>query len=525
MAAGDWRVLLSEILTAARAITGADKGNIQLLDETGALRIEAQYGFPKEFLACFNRIKPGHASACGTALARGERIIVEDVEKSPIFAGTPSLKVLLDAGVRAVQATPMISHTGALVGMLSTHYAQPKRPTDRNLRLVDLLARQAADLIGKIRAESQLRATQQQLLSITDNMAAAVTRCSRDYRYVWVSAAYSAWLDLPKDQIAGRYIRDVIGPQGFEGIRPYMERVLRGETVKYTTQVHFRSTGERWIHAVYIPALSGDGTVEGWTAVVSDITETKRYEAQVLRINADLARVNEDLNQFAFAASHDMQEPLRMITIYSQLVLNRYAGDMSGEAATWLRVIVDGAQRMTQLLSDLLAYTQLPGSAEENQVTGLVDLNQVFENVLDNCKTLIDETEAVVTSDRLPAIPGHEPHFIQLFQNLISNALKYRSEQRPRVRVSAEKQGGQWQFRVTDNGVGIAPEYHQQIFTIFKRLHGRSISGTGIGLAICQRVVDRYGGRIWVESRVDQGATFCFTLPAVKGAAAHRSSG
>ena len=528
LAASDWRVLLSEILTAARGITGADMGLIQLLDESGALRIEAQYGFSKEFLNFFHTVRQGDASACGTALARSERIVVEDIEASPIFACSPSLEVMLNAGVHAVQSTPMISHNGVRVGMLSTHYRQPKRPGDRDLRLIDLMARQAADLIGKIRAEGKLQATQQELVSITDSMAAAVTRCSRDLRYVWVSSAYSAWLGLPKDQIASRYILDVIGPQGFQEIRPYMERVLSGESVSYKTLVHFRSTGERWIHAVYIPSISDEGGVEGWTEVVTDITETQQHEARVqkanvdlARANAELARANEDLNQFAFAASHDLQEPLRMITAYSQLLVKGYRGELDGEAGTCLEFIVEGTRRMRELLSNLLAYTQLTEKREDTEPTGLVDVNQVFEKVLENCKAAIDEAKAIVTSDRLPTIPGYEQHFIQLFQNLISNALKYRADQPPRIQVSTELLDGEWQFRVSDNGVGIAPEYQKQIFGVFKRLHGMSISGTGIGLAICQRVVDRYGGRIWVESQVGQGAAFYFTLPAVKQAAAH----
>ena len=147
----------------------------------------------------------------------------------------------------------------------------------------------------------------------------------------------------------------------------------------------------------------------------------------------------------------------------------------------------------------------------------MVDLNQVFHKTLENCRAAIDEAAAIVTSDALPAILGEESHFLQLFQNLISNALKYRGELPPRIHVSAEKQNGLWRIAVNDNGVGIAPEYHKKIFGVFKRLHGRSIAGTGMGLAICQRVVERYGGRIWVESEPERGATFYFTLAAETG--------
>ena len=442
--------------------------------------------------------------------------------KSPIFAGTPALKVLLNAGVRAVQSTPMVTHAGALVGMLSTHYRQTRQPSERDLRLIDLLARQAADLIAKNRIEAELRNTQQQLTSITDKMAAAVTRCSRDLRYLWVSPAYAAWMGIPANQIAGRYIREVIGPEGYAAIRPHMERVLTGQKVDYTAKITFRTIGERWIHAVYVPLTSDDQTVEGWTAFVSDITKEKLSEDRILKSNRELARVNEDLNQFAFAASHDLQEPLRMITAYSQLFVRGYRRQLDGEAAICVEYITEGTKRMGDLLADLLAYTQVASNGHGAETLTPVNLNQVFSKVLENCKAAIAETQAIVSKDELPNISGHEPHFIQLFQNLITNALKYRSDLPPRVHVSVQEQNGLWRIAVADNGIGIAPEYHQQIFGVFKRLHGNAIPGTGIGLAICKRVVERYGGEIWIESQVNQGATFYFTVPAAaKGAVAH----
>ena len=514
----DWRSLLSEILTAARTITGADMSNIQLLDHSGALRIESQHGFEREFLDFFDTVRDEEASACGAALARRERIVVEDVEKSPIFAGTPALKVMLNAGVKAVQSTPLTTHAGVLVGILSTHYREARQPGERDLRLIDLLARQAAELIARIRVEAELRSTQQQLASITDNMSAAVARCSRDLRYLWVSPAYAAWLGIPSDQIAGKYIRDVIGAEGYVRIRPYVERVLSGQKVDYTAEVKFRNIGKRWIHAVYVPMTSEDHEIEGWTAVVSDVTEQKLSEARLVKANTELARANNDLNQFAFAASHDLQEPLRMISAYSQLLVKSYRGQLDAEAANWVGFITDGTERMRDLLADLLAYTQL-GNGEEAEALTAINLNQVFSKAVENCKASIVETKAVVTSDDLPTVYGREAHFIQLFQNLISNALKYRSELPPRVHLSTQKQDGLWRIAVADNGIGIAPEYHERVFGVFKRLHGKTIAGTGMGLAICQRVVQRYGGRIWVESKVDEGATFYFTVPAAESAA------
>ena len=243
-----------------------------------------------------------------------------------------------------------------------------------------------------------------------------------------------------------------------------------------------------------------------------DITGRKEAEEALRAANEALSRANEDLNQFAFAASHDLQEPLRMITSYSQLLLKGYRGQLDQEASTCIEFITDGTRRMRGLLADLLAYTQVANDRQEH--ANPIDLNHVLEIVLGNCKPATDDATAIITSDHLPVVHGQEPHFIQLLQNLISNGLKYRGSQPPRIHVSAERQDGMWRIAVKDNGMGIAPEYHKQIFGVFKRLHGKNISGTGIGLAICQRVVDRYGGKIWVESRENEGATFYFTLPA-----------
>jgi light-regulated signal transduction histidine kinase (bacteriophytochrome) len=276
-----------------------------------------------------------------------------------------------------------------------------------------------------------------------------------------------------------------------------------------------------------VPFRSAENQIIGALCLVSDIDKERRAADALIRgaaelrvSNQALVRANEDLNQFAFAASHDLQEPLRMITSYSQLLVKGYSGQLDGEAATCIGFITQGTKRMRELLADLLAYTQLTGDEEEEPVP--VELNDAFQTAVENCRTAIDETGASVTSGPLPAVLGHKPHFVQLFQNLISNGLKYRSDRVPHIHVSAELQDDVWRISVRDNGIGIDPEYHEQIFGVFKRLHGKSIPGTGIGLAICKRVVDRYDGKIWVESRLDQGATLYFTLSAAsKGAAAH----
>jgi PAS domain S-box-containing protein len=261
----------------------------------------------------------------------------------------------------------------------------------------------------------------------------------------------------------------------------------------------------RWILDHGTPLYGEHDEFTGYIGSCIDITERKEGEEEV-------RRANEDLSQFAFAASHDLLEPLRMITSYSQLLLRDSRERLGDDAAVYVNFISDGTHRMKDLLSDLLAYTQV--TSDGCQPLEPVDLTPIFHLAAANLSGAIKDSEAVVTSDPLPVVSGQRAHFLQLFQNLIGNAIKYRGPDVPRVHVSAEKLDGAWRIAVADNGIGIDPEYHQKIFGVFKRLHGTSIPGTGIGLAICQRVVERYGGKIWVESQENQGATFHFTIPS-----------
>jgi signal transduction histidine kinase len=268
------------------------------------------------------------------------------------------------------------------------------------------------------------------------------------------------------------------------------------------------------------------------TSAIRDMTERARRDQEIQELNANLeqrvaartrellqsnqalAQSNEDLNQFAYAASHDLQEPLRMIALYSEMLERQYSGKLDTEADRYIRFVINGAHRMEMLLKDLLAYSQAGSAAgPEGAPAAPVDCAAVLEKVLLNLKAAIEENGAEVICDDLPVIEADEIRLVQLFQNLVSNAIKYRSAQPPRVRVRAEQRESDWLFSVEDNGIGIRPEYSQQVFGIFKRLHGHTYPGTGIGLAICQRIVERYGGRIWVESTLGQGSRFCFTLP------------
>jgi light-regulated signal transduction histidine kinase (bacteriophytochrome) len=228
-------------------------------------------------------------------------------------------------------------------------------------------------------------------------------------------------------------------------------------------------------------------------------------------MNAELRRANDDLQQFAYSASHDLQEPIRNVSIYSEMVARRYQNVMDAEGRQFLEFLRQGGRRLANLVDDLLAYVRAGSLADASE---MVDAAVVLGEVLADLAPAIRECDASITSGELPKVYLNKAHLRQLFQNLLSNALKYRNSVAPRIHVSATAEGAEWRFAVQDNGIGINPKYKETIFGVFKRLHeSGKYSGTGIGLSICQRVVARYGGRIWVESDGQSGSTFLFTVP------------
>jgi light-regulated signal transduction histidine kinase (bacteriophytochrome) len=226
----------------------------------------------------------------------------------------------------------------------------------------------------------------------------------------------------------------------------------------------------------------------------------------------ELARANADLEQFAYSASHDLKEPLRIVALYSQLLHRKYNGQLDANAHEYIDYIFHGARHMEQLITGLLAYTQT--TQARRVVEAPANAQVVLQRVLRNLEPQMRAQKCTVTFEPLPAVRAHEIHVHQLLQNLIGNAMKYRSDRDPEIKISAERKGFDWVFCVQDNGIGIEPQYTKQIFGIFKRLHGQKYPGTGIGLAICQRIIEGYGGEIWVESEPGRGSAFRFTLPA-----------
>jgi PAS domain S-box-containing protein len=259
------------------------------------------------------------------------------------------------------------------------------------------------------------------------------------------------------------------------------------------------------------PTFDSAGQLVGAVLVLHDVTERERAERQLRQRTEELARSNRDLEQFAYVASHDLQEPLRAVAGPLQLLQRRYQGQLDARADEFIGHAVDGATRMQALIDDLLSYSRVGRLEDPKQP---ISAEQALQSALKNLAVVIEETGAEITRDALPVVQAISTQLTLLFQNLIANAIKFRDKARaPRIRIGAVPAGDQWQFSVTDNGIGIADQYFDRIFVIFQRLHTRrEYPGTGLGLALCKRIVEHHGGRIWVESTPGEGTTFFFTL-------------
>ena len=365
------------------------------------------------------------------------------------------------------------------------------------------LRREAAARERALRDEAE--GAHERASTILESISDAFVAIDANWRFTYMNAAAERANGMKRDEIIGRVFWEVFpAVLGTDLERDYL-RAITGRIAVQTE--HFYIPWQRWFEVRVYPAKDG-----GLSIFYQDITERKNAEEAIRKTNEALRRANEDLEQFAYSASHDLREPLRMVRSYCQLLSRNYAGKLDADADLMIGFCLDGSQRMNDLLNDLQAY--IGASPPAGEIAEAIPLQSAFDAALRNLNTAVEESGANVTHDPLPALAMPAVHAQQIFQNLIGNALKYRGKDAPVVHVGARKESAEWIFSVQDNGIGIDPRYHNQVFGLFKRLHSvESYSGTGIGLAICKKIVERYGGRIWVESEEGKGATFFFSIP------------
>jgi hypothetical protein len=440
------------------------------------------------------------APAADTVVSRNvyELVAPEDRERYRAFnesicrgaKGSLEFDIIGLKGVRChmeTHAAPLQHSNGTIVQLAITRNVTQRRQAERSAQLLASIVDSSDDAI------------------ISKDLNGIVTSWNKSAERMFGYAAA---------EIIGQSITILIPSERLDEERQILTRLRRGERVDHFETVRRRKDGTLLdISLTISPVKDQHGAIVGASKIARDISLHKQIES-------DLRRANQDLEQFAYSASHDLQEPLRNVKIFSELLFDRYGDKLDGTALECLHTVHDGASRMEIMVRDLLTYTQ---AGTPSGLPELVDANIALKNALANLSGAIEQTHAAIHYESLPSVPVHAAQLQQLFQNLIGNAVKYRRPNvSPVVSTAVTRQNGHWLFSIADNGIGIKPEYTERIFGLFNRLHGGDeYPGTGIGLALCQRIVERHQGRIWVESQPGEGSTFYFTLPAADAFSSH----
>jgi PAS domain S-box-containing protein len=394
--------------------------------------------------------------------------------------------------------------------------------TNEQLEMINKDLRQQRDRFSEQthdleRLNQQFLYQKRLLDSILARLPHAISVWDRDGRALWMNDRAAAAVRHTPEEVVGKTWQEAgLDPEFMEPLMEDVRSVLDNWQWVNRERKVSSPEGEKWVEYTIVPFRSTEDTINSALSISNDITTRKRVQEALKEHAENLKRSNEDLERFAYVASHDLQEPLRSVISFSQLLSRRYKEKLDTTADEYIGHIVEGGKRMQALILDLLEYSRV---STRGEIFRPVECEAIAEQAIRNLQAPIQESNAVIIIDPLPVVRGDSSQLALVFQNLIGNAIKFRKiDVLPHIQISCEKNDNMWKFAVQDDGIGIDPVFHDRIFEIFKRLHTiEKYPGTGVGLAIVKRIIERHGGQIWVESEVGKGSTFYFTLPNAPG--------